>query len=486
MWELISAMSKTFEDDEKFVLSSIWHLRPFNGRGLLYKFTHDDSLLIKLPAFETVAMTLFDGHNQVGEVRRLLSEILAIDEQDADKVVQDLIKRNEENGMFLLPLSDANGEFTRINASRIFRELAAYTPPVSAEAVRLDSPLSLVLLPTYQCHTNCIYCYAQKPKLSSDAYMSPERWVEILIEAGELGIDLITFSGGDPLAYEDIDMLLAVASAYKMNFILPTKTLVTESRAKELAILLKNGGQIQISVDSLDPHISELMTGTKNYAEQARRSIINLRSAGLKVRTNTVVTPLNLSEIEALIRELRQLGVSICHITNYYRSHYHHSDDLFLNKEQIDNLNMLVRQLKKELAWKELSCNAGIRDFSISGNSKVEAWKERASCSGGYSSCVILPNGDVVLCEQVPHDHRFVVGNVAERSLMDVWNSKDLMDFIVPNKDLFNGTPCANCDEFDCCHRLYGRCFRDAYFNYGRIHSPSPNCPRAPLGIRMG
>lgn len=447
-------------------------------------FTHDDSKLVRLSPFETVAMTLLDGRTRLDEVSGLLSEMLTIDKPEADQVINNLLKRNEELGPFLEAISDSKGKFTRLNTPRILRELTAYNS-VPNKALRLQVPLSLVLLPTYHCQTECIYCYAERPNLPLDAQMRPARWAEILMEAGELGIDLVTFSGGDPLTYKGIDLLLMVASAYKMNYILPTKTLVTAKRAEELAKVLSDKGQVQISVDSFDPYVADLLTGSQNYVEKAKASIRNLRGAGLQVRTNTVVTSLNISGVENLIRELHHLGVSRAQITNYYRSHYRHNDDLFLSNEQIDNLNKLVMQLKDELKWPGLACNANSRDFSLTGSNSEKAWKGRASCSGGFSSCVILPNGDVVLCEKVPHDHRFVVGNVAHQSLLDVWNSKEMMDFIVPEQHLFAGTACVDCNEFNCCHRLYGRCFRDAYFNYGRIYAPSPNCPRASPGIRM-
>ena len=112
--------------------------------------------------------------------------------------------------------------------------------------------LSILLLPSYRCQTDCVYCYSERPKLPRGSSMSPARWVEILTEAGELGIGLVTFSGGDPLTFEGIDDLLAVAARYEMTFLLPTKCLVTRSHAKQLANYLSDDREIQISVDSFD------------------------------------------------------------------------------------------------------------------------------------------------------------------------------------------------------------------------------------------
>jgi radical SAM protein with 4Fe4S-binding SPASM domain len=472
-------------EDDILVLSSHWHLRPNNGGGLVYAFSYEENKQLFLSAFETLAIALCDGQSCLAQVVSLLSTIVELDRQNANQIVQTLLKRSEASGPFLILLSEAQGQFNRVNITRILRELSAPTQ-VNTETRRLDVPLSLLLQPSYHCATNCIYCYAERPALPLNSYMKTSRWVEILTEAGELGVDLISFGGGDPLTYDGIDYLLKTASIFGMKYLLPTKTFVTRTRALQLAQLLANHGQIQISVDSFENDIADRMTGVRGYAKRARASIIHLISAGLSVQTNTVVTPLNISGIEKLIRQLRQLGVSRANITNYGRSHYRHNDDLFLDPEQMAFLNELIGKLIKELKWPELSCNAGSRDFSLPGNNNQEAWQNRSSCSGGFSSFTILPNGDIILCEQMPHNNQFVVGNVARKSLMEVWDSTEVRQFISPKKHLFAGTACADCEEFDICHRVYGRCFRDAMFNYGSIYSPSPNCPRAPLGIRMG
>ncbi len=470
-------------DDTVLVLSSGWHLRPDHGGGLVYRYSHDESLQVWLSLFQTAALVLSDGRLSLRGVRENLRPMLGISDEEARETVETLLELSEEHGRFWLPLAEAGETFTRPNGPRILRDLARYKPePLVAR--RLEVPLALLAIPSYRCQTDCIYCYAQRPPVPVEEYMTPRRWGELLVEAGEAGVDMLAFSGGDPMTYDGLELLLVIAQRYQMSYLMPTKTLITRRRADELAPLLEGYGQLQVSVDSLEPAVADHLMGVRGYAERARATVRNLRAAGVPVRTNTVVTPYNLPGIEALVRELHELGVYRAHITNYYRSHYRHSDDLFLSAEQVTQLNDTVRRLSRELDWSELSCNAGSRDFSQGGDSP-EVWAKRASCSGGFSACTILPDGNVVLCEQVPADERFVVGNVKERSLLEVWNSQELLDFIVPDRALFAGTPCAECDDFDRCHREYGRCFRDAFFTYGRVHAPAPSCPRATPGLRM-
>jgi pyruvate-formate lyase-activating enzyme len=339
-------------DDEVPVVARTWHVRSDNGGGLIYKFTHDDSGFLRLTADETVAIALCDGNRQLSRIRQLLAEMLGLSQEAVAGIWNGLSKKSDKNG-FLVSLADAGSGFTRPDAARLFSEVAMQVH--SSQLFRhLQVPLSLLIIPTYQCRTDCVYCYAERPALSGSEYLHPQRWVELLTEAGEFGLDLLTFSGGDPLTYPDIEDLLEVAKRYQMCCLLPTKTLITRQRANRLAELIRTSDPIQISVDSFDPEIAAMLTRTPGYAAIARESIRNLIAAGARVRTNTVVTPVNLAGIESLLRELQAMGVTRAHVTNYGRSHYRHDTQLFITDAQIEELNQTVLRLQTELDWPEL------------------------------------------------------------------------------------------------------------------------------------
>ena len=472
-------------DDRKVpVIAPQWHIRINAGAGLAYIFSNDDYMYAFLSANEMVALAFCDGITRLGEVRTLVSEALSVPSGDARRIIQGLTENYNGREPVLIPLQAPGTEFTRINAARVLHELSI-RPSKASKTIRLDVPLTLLFMPTYRCRTDCVYCYSPRPEIARKDEMPPQRWCEIIEEAGSLGIDRVTFSGGDPLMYPGISELLEVCARYRMCYILPTKTPVRPKRARTLARVLSAHGEIQISVDSFDPDVAAYMTKTPGYADQARQSIRNLRNAGVSVTTNTVVTPHNLATVSDLIRELRNLGVHKANITNYNRSGYRHDDGLMLSVGQVTQLNESVARIREALGWEQLSCNAEVRDFSVPGANTEEAWVHRANCSGGFSAMCILPDGDVTLCEQVPNEPAFVVGSVRQQSLMEVWNSKRLLEFISPDRSRFRGTACAQCEEFDVCHTQTGRCFKDSYLSFGKIFAPSPNCPKAPRGLRM-
>jgi radical SAM protein with 4Fe4S-binding SPASM domain len=91
---------------------------------------------------------------------------------------------------------------------------------------------------------------------------------------------------------------------------------------------------------------------------------------------------------------------------------------------------------------------------------------------------LVHPNGDVSLCEQIPHIPANVVGNLLRESLLEIWNGAAVDKFIHPERSRFAGTVCSSCSDFDECHLGRGYCYRDALSAFGGLHDAPPACPR--------
>jgi radical SAM protein with 4Fe4S-binding SPASM domain len=170
------------------------------------------------------------------------------------------------------------------------------------------------------------------------------------------------------------------------------------------------------------------------------------------------------------------MGVEHFQFVQYSRSHYRHDDSLFLSKkhkEFVFNFSLSIRQ-----KYPGITINIQ-KDLSTGGRRNLSwmDWKNRSVCSGGRSNMIIHPNGDVTLCEQVPHNKKFVVGNVFKEGVLGVWNSQSVLDFIYPVHEVFKGTVCYDCPEFDECHGNKGYCYSDVLSSYGTIYDAQPECP---------
>lgn len=368
------------------------------------------------------------------------------------------------------------------------------SPQEFAPEHRLKIPLSLMLFFSGICQTNCVYCYADTTNMRRLDHLPFEKWLNILLEARELGIRMIQLTGGDSLGRPDSIDFITHLIENEFLFLLSTKCYVSLADALKLV----NAGfnmpvngvsrEFQVSIDSSDASVADYLAGRSGYFEQATRTVHNLKEAGIPVRVKAVLTPFNYQQMNEYVETFSALGVMNFMFSLYARSYYRHDDKLFMSDEmkaEIANLLNTIAQKHPEFKFE----GDGTRFPSSTPSSgdtqeKHKLWGTRSGCSAGRTTLGIAPDGSAVLCEQMPLSKPYFVGNLTKQSILEVWNSHELLDFIYPPRDNFIGTPCYDCTDFSDCVYNIGYCFRDAYFAYGKLHHPPPRCPQAPSGAR--
>jgi len=421
-------------------------------------------------------MALWDGKKSSEDIAEILSYINGTSLESTVKFVENFISKNSE---YLVEASRLPpGNVRKYDPLKFVMNIE----DLDLSKKRLIAPLSLVMLVTNKCRTNCIYCYAERNK--REQALSLSRIKEIISEAAEIGVSLITFSGGDPFTRKDfIDIL-----EHTLNMdIVPatsTKCALSEARIERLAkIGLK---RLQISLDSPEPATADFLTRTHNYLGSMIPVIQNLVKAGIKVETNSVITPYNIYQVPELIEKLVELGVSGIRISPYARTYYRHSDQLFLSSEDVKWLDEALKEFIEKYGRSTVRYSGSANEAQLNTfKEKAKAYADRAMCTAGTQSLVIHHDGKVTGCEELPSTSEYVVGDLSRQSILDIWNSKRLMEFIIPNREKFIGQPCYDCLDFYECHAYKGRCVRDALKAYGTPYAPCPRCPYAPPALRL-
>jgi radical SAM protein with 4Fe4S-binding SPASM domain len=333
---------------------------------------------------------------------------------------------------------------------------------------------------TNRCSCNCRYCYAQK-KRCEEADIS--QWREVFDECADNETYLVDIAGGDIFSRDDsLDILHEMVSR-DFTFFVSTKSYLSSNVAEQLAEMGIGidraphiNRKVQVSVDSADDSIASYLVQKPGYLKIATQTTENLIAAGIYPRIKSVLTSHNADAPAGIVRHFTQLGVDDFDFVLYSRSYYRHDDSLFLSRGQKMVLHEMATALNSEFP----SIHMTIQDETTSGkplNMTCEQWEERAVCSGGRSNMLIQPNGDVTLCDQTPHEPRFVVGNVFSQGIMEVWKSQTLEQFLYPDREKFAESVCYDCPEFDRCMQYKGYCYRDALFYYGSIYDAPPECP---------
>lgn len=463
-------------------VSEQWRLRNDIHNIVAYRCSMEGHVLRVLTPFEASIIPLFDGRNTIDDIKDACLRIYSPEEdfrvQFSEEVNMILDKMMSIEG--LLALDGGTSPSLHGSLKHLLPDFAHYHFP----APRLERPLSVMIAFTNRCSCSCRYCYAERRDCREFAV---DQWIPVFDELAENEIFLVDIAGGDIFARKDGLEILGEMVSRDFTFFLSTKSLISFDEAERLVNMgiglldvpkyLRR--RVQVSIDSADKDIASYLVRHPGYFEQATQTVINLLRAGISPRIKCVLTSYNADAPEKLVPYFADLGVATFDFVYYTKSYYRHENSLFLSAQQKLHLHRIFEKLKLDYPSLDLT----FQDETTTNKPlamSCEQWDSRAVCSGGRSNMVIQPDGDVTLCDQVPHRDPFVVGNVFEQSVIDVWKSQRLLDFLYPEREKFKGTVCFDCSQFIRClgpEGLRGYCYRDALFYYGSMYDAPPECP---------
>ncbi len=472
--------------DKIYLINPNYGIRNEKTKILIYEQDPTDGEIVKYNCFNPIYgifLSLFDGKNTFKEIIQLYSHLIGSNSsfEDNAKGIDNYINLLESNFGPELFLDKNQIELTNVPEYDPINFIIDKND-IDLSNSRLSAPLSLNYDVTFKCPRNCIYCYAENNYAPRMTLLPLERVKEIIDEAKNIGVKYIILGGGDPFSRKEFIKLLSLIIENEIKYFVSTKSYLSEYVCKELQ---KIGMlRIQVSIDSANEKTADLMTGSKGYFKQIISSIKNLQNSGIAVRCKAIVTSLNFREIPNLLSFLDTLGIRTIQVTGYGMSMYRHSESLFITKEGERWLSERVNEFK-DLHPHIKIIYGGFGSEYLTKEDKERAWKGRAKCSAGRSALNIIPNGKVSFCEQLPSTPDFIFGDLAKQSIFEAWNSDQLKELLLPDKNNFKGTPCFDCEEFIECNSGMGRCIRDSFNIFRSKYAPDPKCPRVIQPVKM-
>jgi radical SAM protein with 4Fe4S-binding SPASM domain len=469
-------------------------LKVDGGRPILYPLDNADLRLHILTPTEGLILSLLTGYQTLGEVERLVERFFPDADPQAVVTVLDtlntlVVKNRTASGIGQHGLLDYSSSpidsVHRFDPRDFVISPSAYEERLSNHKARrrLEVPISTLCVFTSRCSTNCVYCYAERKRTPE---MSLSRWRELIFEMKNLGIQLCAPDNGDVFAREEgIDFCEALLEN-NFHFLLSTKCYVSADYVRRLVdagLAKKVNGivtrTVQLSIDAVDENVQRRLYGVSPIHQRTAKTFDNFLSVGIVPRIKAVITGLNVSEPKALVDYFYPRGARQFHFMRYSRSFFRHVNELFLTDEQIKSFRRQYEQIHEQYpdvdCWQDILRST--ETISAQTVDRKTLWQNRAGCGGGWLSLGIAADGRAFLCEQMAMSDKFVVGDLSKQSIMEVWNSEKMIDFIYPPRSRFEGTICHSCDEFEPCMWEQGRCYRDAYFCYGTIYDAPPLCP---------
>lgn len=347
-----------------------------------------------------------------------------------------------------------------------------------------SSPLNITWMPSNNCVTNCIYCYADRQTKSTTMPLS--RVKEIILEAKALDVFRFGMVGGEIFAFPQWYELISFIKQH--GFIvdrLSTKIPLTHEEVKKL----KHAGvrQMQISLDTLVPDtLCKILRVSASYVDKIKDTVRFFCEEGFDTTIASVITTDNcdMENMLSVYEFLRTLkGISNWGLRPAFPSIYkNNSSDFTPTAKQMYELFDLCEPLKAGVKF-SISYDKTFLERGYNEAKGGSCHFKGAECSANRSHIFILPDGKVTLCEQLYWKPHFIIGDLSKQTIKEVWHGERAMWFAnLATEQLQDDNPCKTCGLFDDCYRNMNRCWAEVMKAYGDDYwdYPDPRCEFAP------
>lgn len=482
---------------KKIILNPAYIIKPDDGRVL---FMDKESVRVENEGDEgyssfihpivAIVLNCMDGSDMKDCINEA-SEILEVEPETIYSFIENLIENKERcslnfdgiNYVFpkntLIVYSDNNFE----KRNKLDFESLIYEN-LDLRHKRHFTPTDITLMVNTICATDCFYCYADR-RIKMNCKISFERIKELINEAKEFQARSFNILGGEFFLYKKWRELLTELQKNGFSPYISTKVALNEGEVKDL----KNIGikDLQVSIDTLIPsHLKDILKTKDSYLEKLKNSLLLYEKYDIKIIVHTIINSKNdnvidLESVFDFIRNLKNIKswrIDLAEASLYHQNPF---DNFKPDYSKIEQLYDFVKAVDFPINYDNIVPRKN-RKFTY--QEKLDNFKNRSVCSANYSHLFILPDGKVTSCEEFYWHPDFLLGDVLEQSLLDIWNSeKSSYLYNIPQTDIPKDSLCSSCNDYEKCRSFEQICYRDVMKAHGKDkwYYPDIRCPKAGL-----
>jgi pyrroloquinoline quinone biosynthesis protein E len=338
---------------------------------------------------------------------------------------------------------------------------------VSAQPHPPGPPLWLLLELTYRCPLHCVFCYNPTNFAALEQELTTEDWLRVLREARALGAVQLGLSGGEPLARDDLETI--VANAHELGFY--TNLITSGIGLNETRIeALKQAGldHIQLSFQDSTRKMNDFLSSTRTFDLKAKTAAL-IKQHDYPMVLNVVLHRLNIDHVEQILEMAERLGADYVELANtqYYGWALLNREHLLPSREQVRRAEDVTRRFRDKPGQR-------MRIYFVVPDYFETRPKPCMNGLGSVFLCV-APDGTALPC----HAARVLPGltfpNVREAGVEWIW--RDSPAFNAYRGDAWMKEPCRSCPEKA---KDFGGCRCQAYLLTGDAANADPVCALSP------
>lgn len=337
--------------------------------------------------------------------------------------------------------------------------------PAGARAV--GPPLWLLLELTYRCPLHCVFCYNPTDFANTGAELSTAQWLRVLQEARALGAVQLGLSGGEPLAREDLEEI--VAAAHDLGFYINLITSgVGMTEARMQALKAAGLDHIQLSFQDSTREMNDFLSSTRTFELKSRVAGL-IRAHGYPMVLNVVLHRHNIEHVAQILAMAEAMGAQYVELANtqYYGWAWLNREELLPSRAQLERAESVTREFRERVG-NRMTVYFVVPDYFE---------RRPKPCMSGLGSVflAVAPDGTALPC----HAARMLPGlqlpNVATSSVREIWYESSAFNRF--RGEGWMKEPCASCPERT---KDFGGCRCQAYLLTGDPDNADPVCDLSP------
>lgn len=289
---------------------------------------------------------------------------------------------------------------------------------------------------TSECNERCVHCYI--PHENKINNIEPDLFYNILDQCIKMNLLHLTLSGGEPMMHKNFIDFLKKCNEYNFSVnVLSNLTLLNTTIIEEMkrnALL-----SVQVSLYSMDADIHDAITQVKGSFEKTKNAILRLRENDIPLQISCPIMKQNINCYNDVIEWGKAHNINVG--SDYVIiARYNHTTQNLSNRLSINDVKEVINQrIFNEPQYLEVMEKEAEQKKNMNPDDFV--------CSVCHSSICIAENGNVYPCAGWQD---YVVGNVNETSLNDIWNNSIEVQYLrsLHRRDF---PQCIQCKEKEFC-----------------------------------
>jgi pyrroloquinoline quinone biosynthesis protein E len=329
-------------------------------------------------------------------------------------------------------------------------------------------PYTLIAEITYRCPLHCVYCSNPVGYRDHATEMPTEDWLRVLDEAAKLGVVQTHFTGGEPLARSDLELLVERAHALGMYVNLVTSG-VPFDRAHLERLAERGVDHVQVSFQGADS-ASSVSFADSDAFEQKLAAARAVRDLDLALTVNVVLHRGNLDQVPGIIALAEDLGAERLELANvqFHGFAFSNRGALMPSLAQLERARELALEAKERLRGKMDVLFVKPDHFGSTPRACMDGWARRF--------VQVIPDGTVVPCHAATTITSLAFERVSStRSLADIWETSPALSAF--RGDAWMPEPCNTCDRKAID---FGGCRCQAFALLGNAALTDPACHLSP------